>query len=95
MKQVVWFHRAVISLEKIGDYIAQDNPQAAYKVIQKIRTHGDSLAYNPELGRLGRVEGTRELVVPGLPYILPYTVESDRIIILHVLHTSRKWPNVF
>ena len=95
MKQVVWFHRATSSLEQIGDYIAQDNPQAAYQVVQKIRKTGDSLAQNPELGRVGRVEGTRELVIPGLPYILPYYIKGNLIIILHILHTARKWPDVF
>ena len=95
MKEVVWFHRAVSSLEQIGDYIAQDNPRAAYQVIQTIRKAGESLADHPELGRPGRVEDTRELVVPGLPYILPYTIMNDRIVILHVLHTARKWPEVF
>jgi plasmid stabilization system protein ParE len=43
-------------------------------------------------GRLGRIEGTRELVVPGLPYIILYSVAEDAILISAVIHTSRKWP---
>lgn len=46
----------------------------------------------PFSGREGRVEGTRELVVPGLPYILPYRIEGEDIQIASVIHTSRKWP---
>ena len=53
------------------------------------------LAEHPGIGRTGRVEGTRELVIPGLPYILPYQVEDRVIRILAVMHTSRKWPEAF
>jgi plasmid stabilization system protein ParE len=46
----------------------------------------------PQSGRVGRTRGTRELVVPGLPYIVPYRIVDDVILILSVVHTSRKWP---
>jgi toxin ParE1/3/4 len=47
-------------------------------------------------GRKGRVDGTFEKSVVGLPYIVAYAVETqagdERIVILHVIHTSRDWP---
>jgi plasmid stabilization system protein ParE len=46
----------------------------------------------PLSGRLGRIEGTRELVVPGLPYVVPYRVTDGAVLIASVIHTSRKWP---
>jgi len=47
----------------------------------------------PGLGRPGRVEGTRELVVPRTPYIVAYTVIDDQVMILSVIHSSRRWPD--
>ncbi len=47
------------------------------------------------MGRPGRVPGTRELVISGLPFILPYIEKKGAIYILRVLHTSMKWPDTF
>lgn len=93
--KVVWFHRAVKSLEEIGDYIAQDKPSAAYEVVLRIKKAGDALVRNPSIGRPGRVEGTRELIVPDTPYILPYRIQGNEIQILHVFHAARQWPEAF
>lgn len=95
MRRVIWFHRAVSSLRQIGDYIAVDSPKSAHSVLLRIKATADLLAETPYIGRPGRVEGTRELVVPDLPYILPYLVREQEVIILHVLHASRKWPECF
>jgi toxin ParE1/3/4 len=53
------------------------------------------LAGLPRLGRPGRVEGTRELVVPNTPYIVAYAIIEDRVAILSVLHSARRWPDRF
>ena len=50
------------------------------------------LAQHPALGRPGRVEGTRELVVPDTPYLVPYRVRGHAVEILRVFHGARKWP---
>ena len=65
------------------------------RVVSAIRDATRMLAEHPGIGRTGRVEGTRELVIPELPYILPYQVEDRMIRILTVMHTSRKWPEAF
>jgi toxin ParE1/3/4 len=95
MKSVVWLDEAVADLRAIGEYIARDNAEAAYRVMRRIKAAADTLADSPEMGRPGRVEGTRELVISDLPYILPYQITDDAIRILAVMHTSRKWPDAF
>jgi len=93
--EVVWLKEAIQDLKEIGQFIAEDDPAAAYRVLTKIHTSGNSLQHNPNLGRTGRVAKTRELIVPGLPYILPYYMKDKQIRILAVMHASRKWPDAF
>ncbi|MBT3183197.1 MAG: type II toxin-antitoxin system RelE/ParE family toxin [Nitrospina sp.] len=93
--EVVWLKESTNDLKAIGRHIEKDNPVAAYQVLVKIKASGDSLQHNPELGRLGRVKKTRELIVADLPYILPYYIKKKQIRILAVMHTSRKWPDTF
>lgn len=93
--EVEWLDEALADLQTIGQYIAEDDPVAAYRVITKIEAAGNSLEHNPRLGRPGRVPKTRELVIPKLPYILPYYLTRTKIRILAVMHASRKWPDDF
>jgi len=84
--------RAVRNLTSIWEHIAKDNPAAASRVVGAIVDAAMRLEQFPLSGRAGRIEGTRELVVPGLPYIVPYRVVEDAVLISSVIHTSRKWP---
>lgn len=93
--EIIWRRSAVNDLDAIREYIADDNPDAAQRVAAAIEAAVDPLADHPELGRAGRVEGTRELVVPGLPYIVAYRVREETVRILAVIHTSRQWPRRF
>ena len=93
--RVVWTAPALRELEAIGDYIAQDNPSAAATVVTRIFDRVDRLAEQPETGRLGRIAGTRELVVTDTPFIVPYRVREERIEILSVFHDARRWPDSF
>lgn len=95
MMNVVWLEEAVSDLKAIGTYIAEDSPEAAYRVLTQIQAAADSLSRHPEMGRPGRVEKTRELVITGLPYILPYYLKKNEVRILAVMHTARKWPGDF
>ncbi len=92
--KVKWTRRAERSLRLISDYIAKDNPKAAYDTIMRIRAAGNRLAQTPAMGRLGRVEGTRELVVTK-NYLIPYRIKDNEIQILHVFHSKRRWPESF
>ena len=95
MTQVVWLDAALGDLKEIGRYIASEDPAAAYRTLVKIEAAANSLQHSPQLGRSGRVPKTRELIVPGLPYILPYYIKDREVRILAVMHASRKWPDDF
>jgi toxin ParE1/3/4 len=91
--EIIWRGGALRDLEEARRYIAQDNPAAADRVRDAIMTAVGRLADMPSLGRPGRVEHTRELIVAGTPYIVAYTVISDEVMILAVMHGARRWPN--
>ena len=93
MMKVVWFKRAVWDLQSAKEYITQDNPLAAQQVVQRIKNKVTLLSEQPGIGRPGRVPNTKELVVDRTSFILPYRVRDNRIEILRVLHSSRRWPN--
>ena len=92
---VVWQEAALDGLERARTYIAQHNPAAAQRVRQTILTAVGRLADHPNLGRPGRVEGTRELVIPGTRYIVAYAVLDDEVVIVAVQHTAQQWPDEF
>ncbi|MDO8414221.1 MAG: type II toxin-antitoxin system RelE/ParE family toxin [Gallionellaceae bacterium] len=84
--------RARHDLTEIHDYVAQANPQAAKRLVSIIRKEAGILLHNPLLGRIGRVEGTRELTVGRYPFMIAYRIEAGEIHILTVVHTARLWP---
>jgi toxin ParE1/3/4 len=90
-----WTEPAADALDSIQDYIAKDNPRAAFDVAQRIGNAVSQLEEHPKIGRSGRVRGTYELVIHDLPYIVPYRIKKKEIHILSVYHTSRKWPEAF
>jgi plasmid stabilization system protein ParE len=89
---VRWLATALRNLEDEASYIAADDPTAARIVVRRVLQAVDQLADQPSLGRPGRVPGTRELVVAGTRYLVPYRVRRDTIEILRVFHTSRRLP---
>jgi len=93
--QVRWLRRALKNLDEEAAYIARDNQEAAARVVEHIATSVARLASHPASGRPGRVPGTRELVVSGTPYIVPYRVRGETIEILRVFHGARRWPENF
>lgn len=93
--RVKWTRIALINLDDAVDYIAGDNPVAAKKVAQRIWNSSQMPALQPGLGRPGRIQDTRELIISDYPYILPYSHEGDAsYILLRVIHTSLMWPEV-
>lgn len=93
--KIVWTEPARQDLRQIFDYIADDSPKAASKLLSVIKERAVLLQDKPHMGRMGRVDGTRELVITGTPYILPYRVKSGQIQILAVFHGARQWPEAF
>ncbi|MGH8129210.1 MAG: type II toxin-antitoxin system RelE/ParE family toxin [Gammaproteobacteria bacterium] len=76
-------------LKGIVNYIAQDNAAAAVKVADAIRAAVARLADFPEMGHVGRLPDTRELVVASLPYVIVYHVARDALTIIAVFHGAR------
>lgn len=89
---VVWSPRAVRHLVQLREYIEQDNPDAAARTARRISAGIELLVSQPGIGRPGRVPGTRELTVPGTPYVIPYRVHQERLEIIAVFHGRQKWP---
>jgi len=89
--RISWTQKAIVNLDSAVEYIATDRPAAASRVAQKICNS----VHHPSRGRPGRVAGTRELVISGLPYIVVYAEHDSMVVILRVMHTSLKWPKHF
>jgi toxin ParE1/3/4 len=62
-------------------------------MVERIRTAVARLGASPALGRPGRVAGTRELVIPRTPYIVPYRAKGDVVQIVTILHSAQRWPD--
>ena len=92
MTAVFWLKEALADLRGIHAYIARDNPAAARRVVKTIRDEVKGLEQHPMIGRAGRIEGTRELVIRQYPYIVAYRSVDSAVHVLAVVHTSRLWP---
>ena len=90
--EIRWLRQALRNLEQEAAFIAKDDPESARLAVRRIRRAVAMLAENPALGRIGRVPGTRELVVPKTRYLIPFRVRDGRVEILRVLHTTGKPP---
>lgn len=91
MRTVFWTIDALEDREAIYGYIESDNPRAALALDESFASKAERLAVHAELGRIGRVDGTRELVVHR-SFILVYDLADGTIRILRVLHTAMQWP---
>jgi len=93
---IIWMPKALMDLQHIEEYIAENSAVTANEIIKTIFFFATSqLDTFPYSGRKGRVAGTLELVVPKLPYFIPYRVTSVHIDVLRVYHTSRLVPEIF
>ena len=86
-----WTPESVQDREGIYDFIEDDNPVAALEMDEMFSEKALRLLDHPRLGRLGRMTGTRELVVHA-NYILVYDVKGDQVRVLRLLHAARQWP---
>jgi toxin ParE1/3/4 len=90
--RILWHPLASTDLAELMTYIASDSPKAAYRLHDAIRRQTSILATHPEAGRVGRISGTRELVITGTPYIAAYRVSGEGTTILRLLHGAQRWP---
>jgi toxin ParE1/3/4 len=88
----VWSRRAIRHLVQLRRDIAKTSEQNAALVAGRILKAVALLQSHPEIGRPGRVVGTRELVIPNTPYLIPYRVRGERLELIAVFQGRQKWP---
>ncbi|MDR0239556.1 MAG: type II toxin-antitoxin system RelE/ParE family toxin [Deltaproteobacteria bacterium] len=93
--RVRWLRTANRNLDAAIENIARDDPDAAREVYACIRARVADLAKHPEIGRPGRVFGTRELVIEKYPYLVPYRIRGKEVHIIRVFHTSQRLPEAW
>ena len=89
--KAVWTQAAIRDLSKAKEYIDRDNPQAAREIALKIVDATERIIQFPQVGRAGRVGGTRELVVAGTQHLIVYRLKKNAIHLLRVLHGRQRW----
>ena len=88
----VWTRAAIRDLTHVRDYIARENPSAAREVASHIVDSAERVLQYPEVGRIGRVNGTREMIIPGTQYLIVYRLKKNAVHFLRVRHGRREWP---
>jgi toxin ParE1/3/4 len=94
-REIIWSPQALADIETAFDYLVERNPTAAIRIYNTIMQDVEALAAQPFLGRVGRISGTRELVVKNTPFIVPYRVYQQTLEIIRVFHTARAYPQEF
>ena len=94
MTDIRWSHSARRDYRNLIEWSADRNLAAADRIADAIERSVANLADMPQIGRIGRVLGTRELVIPRTPYVVIYQIDDtdDRILLLRILHGAQKWP---
>jgi toxin ParE1/3/4 len=90
---VRWTPTALRDLEAVHAYICNDNLAAADAAVERILAGIEALSQHPEMGRIGRVSATRELVLP--PLVITYRLRRGALEILAIIHGARRWPDKF
>ena len=90
--RVRWTTDAADDLEQISERIAKDHPEAAIRIARTLYQALAALRDFPNRGRVGHIDGTRELVFPPLPYIAVYRVKSETVEVLRIYHAAQDWP---
>ena len=92
MLTIEWTLPAISDLQAAGAYIAQENISAARRMAERVNEAVEYLGDQPNLGRPGRLDDTRELVISGTPFIAVYWIRKQNVQILRLLHHAQCWP---
>jgi plasmid stabilization system protein ParE len=93
--KVLWSAASVRHLQEVVEFLQGENAGAAITVRRRILETVARVGLMPYSGRIGRIDGTREAVVPRSPYIVVYQVSVDTVEILGIWHGARLWPESF
>jgi toxin ParE1/3/4 len=89
---VRWTPTSLRDLDSLHSYISEDNATAA-RAVETLLKAIAALTRNPQMGRTGRVAGSRELVIA--PFVIAYRSRKSVIEILGIIHGARRWPDSF
>jgi toxin ParE1/3/4 len=92
LNELRWTFAAAEDLQEIADYPFEKTPSTAAELIRRIYKARSTPKEFPNRGRIGKKQGTRELLIPSLPYIVIYQVGKNVVNILRILHAAREWP---
>ena len=93
---IKWTQRATEQLDQAYEHIASSkSEEVAERITRQVISSVQQLTSFPTSGRIGRVHGTRELVIAKTPFIAAYTLDRGDVVILAVYHGAQKWPEVF
>jgi len=91
--EVRWSPRAAEELSRIVEHVRKDSPETARQIAGTVYERAGALSEFPYRGRIGRVQGTRELPLPPLPFVVVYRVLGDHAVeIANVVHGAQRWP---
>jgi toxin ParE1/3/4 len=89
---IVWSERALDDLDAIIFHVAAENVSSALRMDSDISRRVDLLKDFPSMGRVGRISGTRELVVSRSRCVVIYQLDEDMVRILRVVNGAQEWP---
>jgi toxin ParE1/3/4 len=89
--KLVWSHRAQNGLLDLQEF-ARQKPSLGNRVADSLDSVSQQISSFPQSGRPGRIEGTREVVLTGTPFLLTYEVEPECMAILAIIHGAHHWP---
>ncbi len=90
--RIRWTPAAAADLQHINDYLKGRHPRYRQPTLRKLYEVVRSLKQSPQRGRIGRVNGTRELLFSPLPYVAVYRVTAQNVEILRIYHTAQNRP---
>ena len=88
---IKWLRTALRNLDRHASYIAKDNPDAARRAVERVQAAVSQLTQYPSMGRIGRVPGTRELIVGGAPWVIVYRLHANAVEVIRALHGAQEW----
>ena len=93
--KIEWTETAQSHLLHLDSYLFERSPAGADRVVDRILAIVESLDRFPLSGKPGRVDGTREIVVPSTSYIVAYRIHQEAIHVLAIMHGAQRWPGSF
>ena len=92
MAEIIWMEPALSDLDRIADYIALDNPEAADRLVQRVFDHVEQLEAHPESGSFPMETSDhryRQIIEP--PCRIFYRFISDKVYVMFVMRSEQQF----